>query len=789
MGCALSTSVGPDISGRAGSGAAASSEGLPPSAPPAAAAPCCYKPESEAARLQAVLDCHQLDTPAERRFDGITCLLKDLLEVPVAVVGLIDDDRLYLKSAVGEARPGASHDRLHSFCDASLRAPNPRMMIVPDTLEDARFKHNEFTKIGIRSYMGAPLISSEGHVMGSLGVMDTKPRAFPPSALNILCNFAELVVRELERDKALERQRQQELATIQTKTVRALSCFNDAVCFCDASEEGWPVLWANDKWDGLTGRRGSEGGGPQAGSRLWDCFPGVHAEVQRQASQAAHFRQPLSIMAPGPSSGKQLALELRPASRDHLSMVAPTIAVPNFVEGLDPTARPALDRLYFVVARSAATISPFKAPTAVSPTMAAVAPSPFKAPLGLGPAGGAANGSAGAGTGSANNSANLDLIPGSPPSIARDHPARGMLSAGSAASSHTAGSTTSSTRLLSSFGLCPPVALVGLRLGPKLGSGSYGQVYRATLGSNTVAVKIIDTCVEPGVAKPTRAMLEALLSQKLQHPCIVRTLTFAWEENSQDPLDWGDDAGWGHSRLSAATDPASTCSLDSPLLTESDDGQCMPLAGHQIQQMWIVQEYCDHGTLGDAIDRGWLRVRRDPDSPINLRAVLLTAQEIARALSYLHSQDIIHSDLTPNNVLLLRRPPPPGDPRPFCAKVSDFGLARTMEADAMKTVTCGCITHMPLELISGQLLSKAVDSYSWGVCMYEMLSGERAWAGRHSAQILYAITTQHQKLHVPAGYPAELRDLVEACLQDDHTQRPSFPAIEARLAALLETHA
>lgn len=56
------------------------------------------------------------------------------MQVPVAVVGLIDDDRLYLKSAAGEARPGASHDRLHSFCDASLRAPNPRMMIVPGAL-------------------------------------------------------------------------------------------------------------------------------------------------------------------------------------------------------------------------------------------------------------------------------------------------------------------------------------------------------------------------------------------------------------------------------------------------------------------------------------------------------------------------------------------------------------------------------------------------------------------------------------------------------------------------------
>ena len=70
----------------------------------------------------------------------------------------------------------------------------------------------------------------------------------------------------------------------------------------------------------------------------------------------------------------------------------------------------------------------------------------------------------------------------------------------------------------------------------------------------------------------------------------MRTLTFAWEENSQHPLDWGDDASWGHSSHSAATHPASMSSLDSPLLTESDDGQCMPLAGHQIQQMWIVQE-------------------------------------------------------------------------------------------------------------------------------------------------------------------------------------------------------
>lgn len=56
-------------------------------------------------------------------------------------------------------------------------------------------------------------------------------------------------------------------------------------------------------------------------------------------------------------------------------------------------------------------------------------------------------------------------------------------------------------------------------------------------------------------------------------------------------------------------------------------------------------------------------------------------------------------------------------------------------------------------LRSGHHTSPCLPPSHW----QQMLSGERAWAGRHSAQILYAITTQHQKLHVPAGYPAELR--------------------------------
>jgi serine/threonine protein kinase len=208
-----------------------------------------------------------------------------------------------------------------------------------------------------------------------------------------------------------------------------------------------------------------------------------------------------------------------------------------------------------------------------------------------------------------------------------------MLSAGSSASDsrpaysslNGSGSSGGTLRPLSSFGLRPPVALAGLHLGPKLGSGSYGHVYRATMGSHMVAVKIIDSKVQPGDGAPTRAMLEALLSQQLQHPCIVRTLTSAWEDSAQGASEWS-ASEWGHSRWSVASDSASLRSLDSPLLSGVDDDEQCCIAGHPIQQMWIVQEYCDHGTLGDAIDRGWLRVRRDPDAPADLRAVLLTAQ-------------------------------------------------------------------------------------------------------------------------------------------------------------------
>lgn len=68
-----------------------------------------------------------------------------------------------------------------------------------------RFQHSQFVEgpPHVRFYSGAPLVSSEGYVLGSLGVLDLVPRKFPADMLNMICNFAELVVRELERDKVM----------------------------------------------------------------------------------------------------------------------------------------------------------------------------------------------------------------------------------------------------------------------------------------------------------------------------------------------------------------------------------------------------------------------------------------------------------------------------------------------------------------------------------------------------------------------------------------------------------
>ncbi len=150
----------------------------------------------EPGRIAALRRLEILDTPPEEPFDKLTELVRTVLDVPIAVVGMIDSDRQWFKSIVGLS--GCEVARDISFCTHTIQQRTPLM--IPDTTRDPRFAANIFVTGDpfIRSYLGIPLITPDGYNIGALCVNDTKPRVFSANEIAILSSFATLVMNELE---------------------------------------------------------------------------------------------------------------------------------------------------------------------------------------------------------------------------------------------------------------------------------------------------------------------------------------------------------------------------------------------------------------------------------------------------------------------------------------------------------------------------------------------------------------------------------------------------------------
>ena len=139
----------------------------------------------EAARLAALHRYRILDTDPERAFDDLTLLASHVCGAPIALITLIDSDRQWFKSVVGMS--GTETHRNVSFCTHAIQRPD-EIMVVPNALSDARFKENPFV-VGdpkIRFYAGAPLVTPEGHALGTLCVVDRVPRVLTSDQMNAL---------------------------------------------------------------------------------------------------------------------------------------------------------------------------------------------------------------------------------------------------------------------------------------------------------------------------------------------------------------------------------------------------------------------------------------------------------------------------------------------------------------------------------------------------------------------------------------------------------------------------
>jgi CheY-like chemotaxis protein len=142
-----------------------------------------------------------LDTEAEAAYDELTRLAASLFEAPIALVSLIDRDRQWFKSRLG--LQASATPREHAFCAHAIQDPE-QVMVVADATRDPRFAANPLVTgaPNIRFYAGAPLLSSSGHALGALCVIDREARAADPKKLDMLRFLAAELIRRMETRRA-----------------------------------------------------------------------------------------------------------------------------------------------------------------------------------------------------------------------------------------------------------------------------------------------------------------------------------------------------------------------------------------------------------------------------------------------------------------------------------------------------------------------------------------------------------------------------------------------------------
>lgn len=150
----------------------------------------------EPARLAALKRLAVLDSEPEEPFENVVALVRTVLDVPMAAVSLLDEERQWFKARSGLDATETPRDV--SFCTHAIRQREP--MIIPDATKDPRFAANPLVLGGpeIRSYAGIPLQTPDGYNIGSLCAIDTRARNFSPSEIATLAKFARIVVDELE---------------------------------------------------------------------------------------------------------------------------------------------------------------------------------------------------------------------------------------------------------------------------------------------------------------------------------------------------------------------------------------------------------------------------------------------------------------------------------------------------------------------------------------------------------------------------------------------------------------
>ena len=194
--------------------------------------------------------------------------------------------------------------------------------------------------------------------------------------------------------------------------------------------------------------------------------------------------------------------------------------------------------------------------------------------------------------------------------------------------------------------------------------------------------------------------------------------------------------------------------------------------GEEEGRQYIVFEYIDGENLKECVVR---------KGRLEVREALEIADEVARGLAFAHQNGIVHRDVKPQNVLLN------GDGR---AKVTDFGIARTVEMDGMTQTgtVLGTSNYIAPEQATGQRVDAHSDVYSLGAVLYELLAGEVPFPGESFVAV--AMKHVHEPppnlLDVRKDVPPRVAAAVDRALEKDPELRfPTMDAFAAELQACL----
>ncbi|MDX6567583.1 MAG: phosphoserine phosphatase RsbU/P [Gaiellales bacterium] len=170
----------------------------------------------ELERLSAVRRYDVLDTPPDGAFDRITALAARIFEVPIALVTIVDHDRIWFKSRLGT--DATQIDRDPGLCASAILHHSP--YVVTDAITDPRTLANPLVagEMGLRFYAAAPLTTPDGFNLGTVCVLDTHAREVTAHELETLSDLAAIVVDELELRRSAKRVHDQESELLDAAT-------------------------------------------------------------------------------------------------------------------------------------------------------------------------------------------------------------------------------------------------------------------------------------------------------------------------------------------------------------------------------------------------------------------------------------------------------------------------------------------------------------------------------------------------------------------------------------------